>query len=176
MITLNRFCFQKFSKYVHFWFLYLLSCTVYDFCSLSDLHGSAGWKRKVSSWCSKVQTCNFHRIHHFSQRRWYVKREQCIYWKAKVCFDILLVWYIIANYFCHCKHSYFCPLVLPCNRSNFLATKFSVYDALPLPTGAKMTRSRSTRLIGSRQVLPCVPSGSYPVAHISFELNVSGSR
>ncbi|XP_074339828.1 tubby-like F-box protein 3 isoform X2 [Apium graveolens] len=61
-------------------------------------------------------------------------------------------------------------------KSNFLGTKFSVYDALPLPTGAKMTRSRSTRLIGSRQVLPSVPSGSYPVAHISFELNVLGSR
>ncbi|KAL1803831.1 hypothetical protein DCAR_0935513 [Daucus carota subsp. sativus] len=61
-------------------------------------------------------------------------------------------------------------------KSNFLGTKFSVYDALPLPTGAKMTRNRSTRLIGSKQVLPSVPSGSYPVARISFELNVLGSR
>ncbi|KAL1803829.1 tubby-like F-box protein 3 isoform X2 [Daucus carota subsp. sativus] len=54
-------------------------------------------------------------------------------------------------------------------KSNYLMTKFSVYDALPFHTGAKMTRSRFTRLIGSKQVLPCVPSGSYPVAHISFE-------
>lgn len=68
------------------------------------------------------------------------------------------------------------PLFFLGKRSNFLGTKFSVYDALPQPTGAKMTRSRSTRLMGSKQVLPSVPSGSYPVAHISFELNVLGSR
>nr|XP_043636203.1 tubby-like F-box protein 6 [Erigeron canadensis] len=61
-------------------------------------------------------------------------------------------------------------------RSNFLGTKFVVYDGLPPHDGAKMTKSRSTRFIGSTQVSPRVPAGSYPVAHISYELNVLGSR
>ncbi|KAK0608286.1 hypothetical protein LWI29_028342 [Acer saccharum] len=61
-------------------------------------------------------------------------------------------------------------------RSNFLGTKFIVYDAQPPHAGAKMARSRSTRLVNLKQVSPRVPSGNYPVAHISYELNVLGSR
>ncbi|KAL7210370.1 hypothetical protein ACSBR1_031846 [Camellia fascicularis] len=61
-------------------------------------------------------------------------------------------------------------------RSNFLATKFTIYDGLPPHAGAKMMRSRSTRLVGSKQVSPRIPAGNYPVAHISYELNVLGSR
>ncbi|XP_022847258.1 tubby-like F-box protein 3 [Olea europaea var. sylvestris] len=61
-------------------------------------------------------------------------------------------------------------------RSNFLGTKFIIYDAQPPIAGARVTKSRSTRLIGMRQVSPRVPAGNYPVAHISYELNVLGSR
>ncbi|KAK9079928.1 hypothetical protein SSX86_001603 [Deinandra increscens subsp. villosa] len=61
-------------------------------------------------------------------------------------------------------------------RSNFLGTKFTVYDGLPPHDGAKMTKSRSPRFMGSTQVSPRVPAGSYPVAHISYELNMLGSR
>ncbi|KAK6141313.1 hypothetical protein DH2020_024949 [Rehmannia glutinosa] len=61
-------------------------------------------------------------------------------------------------------------------RSNFLGTKFTIYDAQPPTAGAKVTRSRSTRMVGMRQVSPKVPVGNYPVAHISYELNVLGSR
>ncbi|XP_031261952.1 tubby-like F-box protein 3 [Pistacia vera] len=61
-------------------------------------------------------------------------------------------------------------------RSNFLGTKFIVYDGQPPHAGAKMTRSRSTRLVNLKQVSPRVPHGNYPVAHISYELNVLGSR
>ncbi|XP_044499925.1 tubby-like F-box protein 3 [Mangifera indica] len=61
-------------------------------------------------------------------------------------------------------------------RSNFLGTKFIVYDGQPPHAGAKMTRSRSTRLMNLKQVSPRVPHGNYPVAHISYELNVLGSR
>lgn len=39
-----------------------------------------------------------------------------------------------------------------------------------------MTKSRSSRLVNVKQVSPRVPSGNYPVAHISYELNVLGSR
>ncbi|OMO77858.1 hypothetical protein CCACVL1_14766 [Corchorus capsularis] len=61
-------------------------------------------------------------------------------------------------------------------RSNFLGTKFTIYDAQPPNGGAKVTKSRSTRLINVKQVSPRVPAGNYPVAHISYELNVLGSR
>ncbi|KAK8711545.1 hypothetical protein V6N13_146826 [Hibiscus sabdariffa] len=61
-------------------------------------------------------------------------------------------------------------------RSNFLRTKFTVYDAQPPNAGAKVTKSSSTRLINVKQVSPRVPAGNYPVAHISYELNVLGSR
>ncbi|KAL6343953.1 hypothetical protein AAG906_027726 [Vitis piasezkii] len=61
-------------------------------------------------------------------------------------------------------------------RSNFLGTKFTVYDGQPPHSGAKIMRNRSTRLVGLKQVSPRVPAGSYPVAHISYEVNVLGSR
>ncbi|XAR61280.1 hypothetical protein NMG60_11034929 [Bertholletia excelsa] len=61
-------------------------------------------------------------------------------------------------------------------RSNFLGTKFTIYDAQPPNAGAKVTKSRSTRLVGMKQVSPRFPAGNYPVAHIAYELNVLGSR
>ncbi|KAI3469446.1 hypothetical protein Pfo_026109 [Paulownia fortunei] len=61
-------------------------------------------------------------------------------------------------------------------RSNFLGTKFVVYDALPPHSGAKMAKSWSTRRVGSKQISPNLPAGNYPVAHISYELNVLGAR
>ncbi|KAL3648886.1 Tubby-like F-box protein 6 [Castilleja foliolosa] len=61
-------------------------------------------------------------------------------------------------------------------RSNFLGTKFIVYDALPPIPRAKIGKSWSTRIVGSKQISPRVHAGNYPVAHISYELNVLGSR
>jgi hypothetical protein len=61
-------------------------------------------------------------------------------------------------------------------RSNFLGTKFTVYDAQPTNPGTQVTRTRSSRLLSLKQVSPRIPSGNYPVAHISYELNVLGSR
>ncbi|GLU03420.1 hypothetical protein SLE2022_206220 [Rubroshorea leprosula] len=61
-------------------------------------------------------------------------------------------------------------------RSNFLGTKFTIYDVHPPSTGAKVTKSQSTRLVNIRRVSPKVPAGNYPVSHISYELNVLGSR
>ncbi|KAF6176634.1 hypothetical protein GIB67_034496 [Kingdonia uniflora] len=61
-------------------------------------------------------------------------------------------------------------------RSNFLGTKFTVYDGQPPHAGATCTKSRSTRLVGFKQVSPRVPAGNYLVAHVSYELNVLGSR
>jgi len=61
-------------------------------------------------------------------------------------------------------------------RSNFLGTKFTVYDAHPPYDGAVVSKSRSARVIGFNQVFPRIPAGNYPVSHISYELNVLGSR
>ncbi|BAT87356.1 hypothetical protein LR48_Vigan09g218700 [Vigna angularis] len=61
-------------------------------------------------------------------------------------------------------------------RSNFLGTKFTIYDSQPPHSGARIMKSRSTRLVNLKQVSPKVPTGNYPVAHISYELNVLGSR
>ncbi|ESW26218.1 hypothetical protein PHAVU_003G100700 [Phaseolus vulgaris] len=61
-------------------------------------------------------------------------------------------------------------------RSNFLGTKFTIYDSQLPHARAKMTKSSSTRLVNPKQVSPKVPTGNYPVAHISYELNVLGSR
>ncbi|CAH8259571.1 unnamed protein product [Arabidopsis lyrata] len=60
-------------------------------------------------------------------------------------------------------------------RSNFLGTKFTVFDGnlMPQTGAAKMQKSRSSNFI---KVSPRVPQGSYPIAHISYELNVLGSR
>lgn len=60
-------------------------------------------------------------------------------------------------------------------RSNFLGTKFTVYDAQP-HAGAILSRNYSNRVVGSKQVSPRIPAGNYTVAHISYELNVLGSR
>ncbi|CAD5182421.1 unnamed protein product [Musa acuminata subsp. malaccensis] len=61
-------------------------------------------------------------------------------------------------------------------RSNFLGTKFTIYDAQPPHAGAMISRSHSTRGGGSEQISPKVLAGNYPVVHIAYELNVSGSR
>ncbi|KAK4586859.1 hypothetical protein RGQ29_023861 [Quercus rubra] len=61
-------------------------------------------------------------------------------------------------------------------RSNFLGTKFTIFDGQPPHAGAKITKSRSTRMVNSKQISPRVPAGNYSVAHISYELNVLGSR
>ncbi|KAK8539364.1 hypothetical protein V6N13_104395 [Hibiscus sabdariffa] len=61
-------------------------------------------------------------------------------------------------------------------RSNFLGTKFTVFDGQLPHAGAKMAKSRSSRLANLKQVSPRVPPGNYPMAHISYELNSLGSR
>nr|GME05477.1 tubby-like F-box protein 3 isoform X1 [Ipomoea batatas] len=60
-------------------------------------------------------------------------------------------------------------------RSNFLGTKFTVYDASLPHAGAKMVKSRSTKLVALKQIAPRVAVSNYEVAHISYELNVLGA-
>jgi len=63
-------------------------------------------------------------------------------------------------------------------RSNFVGTKFTVYDAHPPCAGAAVSKGSSAHMIGSAQVSPMkpLPAGNYPVSHISYKVNVLGSR
>ncbi|RWV77263.1 hypothetical protein GW17_00061932 [Ensete ventricosum] len=61
-------------------------------------------------------------------------------------------------------------------RSNFLGTKFTVYDSEPPYDAAVSSSNRSNRRIHSRQVSPRVPAGNYNIATISYELNILRTR
>lgn len=61
-------------------------------------------------------------------------------------------------------------------RSNFLGTKFTIYDSQPPHSGAVVLTSRPSRRFYSKQVSPRVPAGSYNIANIVYELNVLGTR
>ncbi|KAL8205809.1 hypothetical protein R6Q57_009360 [Mikania cordata] len=62
-------------------------------------------------------------------------------------------------------------------RSNFLGTKFIIYDTQPPHSGANMAPPGRSKRFYSKKVSPKVaPSGSYNIAHIAYELNVLGTR
>lgn len=60
-------------------------------------------------------------------------------------------------------------------RSNFIGTKFTVYDSQP-PIDAPVHQSRSSRRFNAKQVSPRLPACNYSVATISYELNVLRTR
>lgn len=62
-------------------------------------------------------------------------------------------------------------------RSNFLGTKFIIYDVQPPYNGALLAPpARSSRRFYSKKVSPKVPAGSYKIAQVAYELNVLGTR
>ena len=63
-------------------------------------------------------------------------------------------------------------------RSNFLGTKFTIYDSQPPHNGPVSSTNRASRRmsLNSKQVATRIPAGSYNVAHIAYELNVLGTR
>ncbi|CAH8307939.1 unnamed protein product [Eruca vesicaria subsp. sativa] len=66
-------------------------------------------------------------------------------------------------------------------RSNFLGTKFVVYDTqppqnTPSSSSALITDQTSRSMFHSKRVSPKLPSGSYNIAQITYELNVLGTR
>ncbi|KAH7524105.1 tubby-like F-box protein 5 [Ziziphus jujuba] len=61
-------------------------------------------------------------------------------------------------------------------RSNFLGTKFTIYDSQPPNDPVIQTNCRPHRRIHSKQVSPRLPAGNYNVATISYELNVLRTR
>ncbi|XP_024020612.1 tubby-like F-box protein 5 [Morus notabilis] len=62
-------------------------------------------------------------------------------------------------------------------RSNFLGTKFTIYDSqLPYDAPALQPNNRASRRFHSKQVSPRVPACNYGVGNISYELNVLRTR
>ncbi|WJX14372.1 Tubby-like F-box protein 8 [Trifolium repens] len=61
-------------------------------------------------------------------------------------------------------------------RSNFLGTKFIIYDTQPPYNNAQLAPPGRNRRFYSKKVSPKVPSGSYNIAQVTYELNVLGTR
>ncbi|KAI9098572.1 hypothetical protein K1719_025197 [Acacia pycnantha] len=63
-------------------------------------------------------------------------------------------------------------------RSNFLGTKFLIYDTQPPHNYAQLPppQPSQSRRFYSKKVSPKVPSGSYNIAQVTYELNVLGTR
>ncbi|KAK4429547.1 Tubby-like F-box protein 8 [Sesamum alatum] len=62
-------------------------------------------------------------------------------------------------------------------RSNFLGTKFIIYDTQPPHNSSDISHPGCTsRRFYSKKVSPKVPSGSYNIAQVAYELNVLGTR
>ncbi|KAI4389234.1 hypothetical protein MLD38_001482 [Melastoma candidum] len=61
-------------------------------------------------------------------------------------------------------------------RSNFLGTKFIIYDTQPPYNNAQLSPPGRSRRFNSKKVSPKVPIGSYNIAQVTYELNVLGTR
>ncbi|GKV23866.1 hypothetical protein SLEP1_g33549 [Rubroshorea leprosula] len=62
-------------------------------------------------------------------------------------------------------------------RSNFLGTKFIIYDTQPPYTSSDIPPpGQTSKRFYSKKVSPKVPTGSYNIAQITYELNVLGTR
>ncbi|XP_022153714.1 tubby-like F-box protein 8 [Momordica charantia] len=61
-------------------------------------------------------------------------------------------------------------------RSNFLGTKFIIYDTQPPYNNAHISPPGRSRRFYSKKVSPKVPTGSYDIAQVTYELNVLGTR
>ncbi|GLU19875.1 hypothetical protein SLE2022_360980 [Rubroshorea leprosula] len=61
-------------------------------------------------------------------------------------------------------------------RSNFLGTKFTIYDSQPPCESVIQPFSQSTRRFHTKQVSPRLPACNYNVSSITYELNVLRTR
>lgn len=62
-------------------------------------------------------------------------------------------------------------------RSNFLGTKFIIYDTqTPYNSAQVAPPGRTSRRFYSKKVSPKAPTGSYNIAQVTYELNVLGTR
>ncbi|XP_074299089.1 tubby-like F-box protein 2 [Silene latifolia] len=78
---------------------------------------------------------------------------------------------LVADDFSRCSTAYVGKL-----RSNFLGTKFTIYDSQPPCDAAVKTSGRPSRRFHSKQVSSRLPACNYSIATISYELNVLRTR
>nr|GEW87691.1 tubby-like F-box protein 7 [Tanacetum cinerariifolium] len=60
--------------------------------------------------------------------------------------------------------------------SDFLGTKFTIYDSQPPHNGAKHSSSRAGRRFTSKQISPQVPAGNFEIGEVSYKFNLLKSR
>ncbi|MED6155656.1 Tubby-like F-box protein 5 [Stylosanthes scabra] len=78
---------------------------------------------------------------------------------------------LVANDFSRSSNTYVGKL-----RSNFLGTKFTVYDSQSPHEAGVQPNGRSSKRFHSKQVSPRVSAGNYTVGTIAYELNVLRTR
>ncbi|XP_072995538.1 tubby-like F-box protein 9 [Typha latifolia] len=61
-------------------------------------------------------------------------------------------------------------------RSDFLGTKFTIYDSQPPYNGAKPSSSRSLRRFASKRISPQVSAGNFEIGQVSYKFNLLKSR
>ncbi|KAH7657777.1 Tub family proteins protein [Dioscorea alata] len=61
-------------------------------------------------------------------------------------------------------------------RSNFLGTKFTIYDSRPPYSGAKALSCRTSRRFPSKQISPQVPAGNFEMGKVSYKFNLVKTR
>ncbi|KAJ6796402.1 tubby-like F-box protein 1 isoform X1 [Iris pallida] len=61
-------------------------------------------------------------------------------------------------------------------RSDFLGTKFTIYDSQAPYDGAKTSNCRASRRFASKQISPQVPAGSFEIGQVSYKFNLLKSR
>nr|CAB3464735.1 unnamed protein product [Digitaria exilis] len=74
------------------------------------------------------------------------------------------------------KSTFSLHLSLTQGESDFLGTKFIIYDSQAPYDGAKPSRSRSSRRFASKQISPQVSGGNYEVGQVTYKFNFLKSR
>ncbi|XP_071691892.1 tubby-like F-box protein 7 isoform X2 [Rutidosis leptorrhynchoides] len=60
--------------------------------------------------------------------------------------------------------------------SDFLGTKFTIYDSQPPHNGAKHSSSSAGRRFTTKQISPQVPAGNFEIGEVSYKFNLLKSR
>ena len=152
--------------FVSYWYYYLFFSFV-------------GWEWKVSSFGKTHKKNHLHRVRHLHARRHHFKIKQHLHWQDQVTKPktvFLIIYKTLFKPWLNRWSSLLSPL-----RSNFLGTKFIIYDTQP-PYNNNNKASQAVQPLGlsrrfySKRVSPKVTTGSYKIAQVSYELNVLGTR
>ncbi|KAK6258329.1 hypothetical protein SCA6_012803 [Theobroma cacao] len=96
--------------------------------------------------------------------------------RRATCTDFVIS--LVADDFSRASNTYVGKLrqVSPLDLSNFLGTKFTIYDSQPPCDSIIPSTTRSSRRFHSKQVSPRLPACNYSIGTITYELNVLRTR